>query len=112
MELDKNLTLQTLVTAPDGTGGTSSTWSTVKDFFANVTVMGGKRVFINNQEYSTNIYYVTARSETLKFTQTIENYRFILNAYKQTITLKLINSSQNDTKQIYTTLTCIADDGQ
>ncbi len=104
------LTVEQLTATPDGTGGTTSSWSVMKTLFADVQATGSGRLFVQGQEYVGSVYSVTCRYYSFQYTPPVENYRFILDPDGLNITLKILAINNTDNLKKYLTITC-ADNG-
>jgi head-tail adaptor len=101
------LQVQQISTSPDGAGGTTATWSTLKTMFANVEVNTSGRLFVQGQEYVGTYYTITCRYNSFKFTAPVENYRLVLDPDGVNTTLKILTINNPDLLKVYLTITAI-----
>ena len=101
------LNIEQLSTTPDGAGGTSATWSTLKTMFAFVEVNTSGRLFIQGQEYVGTYYTITCRYNSFKYTAPIENYRLVVDPDGVNRSLKILTVNNPDMLKVYLTITAI-----
>jgi head-tail adaptor len=101
------LNIEQLSTTPDGAGGTSATWSTLKTMFAFVEVNTSGRLFIQGQEYVGTYYTITCRYNSFQYTAPIENYRLVIDPDGVNKNLKILTVNNPDMLKVYLTITAI-----
>ncbi len=101
------LNIEQLSTTPDGAGGTSATWSTLKTMFAFVEVNTSGRLFIQGQEYVGTYYTINCRYNSFKYTAPIENYRLVVDPDGVNRSLKILTINNPDLLKVYLTITAI-----
>ena len=99
--------VQQLNTAPDGAGGTTGTWSTMKTVFASVEVLSSGRLFEQEQEFVATYYTITCRYKSFQYTSPVENYRLVLDPDGVNKTLKILTINNPDVLKMYLIITAI-----